>query len=74
MLRSNVEIRTRVASLLLLVLALGCGSRGDAPASDTAPDTGAITGAGSAPHAPPIAVDTGAARATGDSAPRQKQP
>jgi len=69
-------MRTCAASLLLLALALGCRSRGDTPASDTTarPDTGAITGAGSAPHAPLITVDTGAARAAGDSAARQKRP
>jgi hypothetical protein len=69
-------VRTRAAYLLFLTVALGCTSREDTRATDTAarPDTGAITGAGSAPHAPLIKVDTGAARTTGDSAARQKRP
>jgi hypothetical protein len=69
-------VRTRAAYLLFLTLALGCGAREERPATDTTarPDTGAITGAGSAPHAPLIKVDTGAARATRDSAARQKRP
>jgi hypothetical protein len=67
--------RIHPASPLLIALALGCGS-GGTPAIDTtaAPDTGAITGAGSAPHAPLIRVDTSTARAAGDSAARQKRP
>jgi hypothetical protein len=71
-------VHTRAAFLLLVILPLGCGSRGegDTSAADTAarPDTGAITGAGNAPHAPLVKVDTGAARAAGDSAARQKRP
>jgi hypothetical protein len=68
--------RTRTASPLLIALALGCGSGRGTPAIDTtaAPDTSAITGAGSAPHAPLIRVDTSTARAAGDSAARQKRP